>query len=119
AAAGVSYLVLVFGLAAIGAGAACLFVPIQATLLGAVEPARQGQASGAAVVFRELGGVLGVAVLASVFSAHGSVASAGAFVDGAQPAFLVVVGVVAVVALFALGLRARVAAPLRGPVLAE
>jgi hypothetical protein len=94
-------------------------VPIQATLLGAVEPARQGQASGAAVAFRELGGVLGVAVLASVFGAHGSVASAGAFVDGARPAFLVAAAVAAAAALLALGLRARVAAPLRRPLLVE
>jgi MFS family permease len=119
AAAGAPYPVLVPGLAFIGAGAACLFVPIQATLLGAVEPARQGQASGAAVAFRELGGVLGVAVLASVFSAHGSVASPGAFVAGARPAFAVAAGVAAAAALLALGLRARVAAPLRRPVLAE
>jgi EmrB/QacA subfamily drug resistance transporter len=119
AAAGAAYPVLVPGLAAIGAGAACLFVPIQATLLGAVEPARQGQASGAAVAFRELGGVLGVAVLAAVFSAHGGVTSASAFVDGARPAFLVAAAVAGAAALLALGLRARVAAPLRRAVLAE
>jgi hypothetical protein len=116
ATAGAPYLVLAPGLGAIGAGAACLFVPIQATLLGAVEPERHGQASGAAVAFRELGGVLGVAVLATVFSATGGATS---FVDGARPAFLVAAGVAAAAALLALGLRARVFAPLRRAVLAE
>jgi hypothetical protein len=40
----------------LGAGASCLFAPIQATLIAA---------PGAAVALRELGGVLGVAVLAA------------------------------------------------------
>ena len=53
-------------LAALGTGAAFLFAPIQATLLGAVRPAEHGKVAGAAVAMREVGGVLGVAVLASV-----------------------------------------------------
>jgi len=40
-----------------------------------------GQASGATNAIRELGGVIGVAVLASVFSANGSYASPQAFSD--------------------------------------
>jgi EmrB/QacA subfamily drug resistance transporter len=119
ATAGTSYLALLPGLIVVGAGAACLFVPIQATLLGAVEPARQGQASGAAVAFRELGGVLGVAVLASVFSAHGSTRSADAFLAGARPALAVAAAVALLAFAVSLGLRARVAAPLRRPLPAE
>jgi MFS family permease len=119
ATAGASYLALLPGLIVVGAGAACLFVPIQATLLGAVEPARQGQAAGAAVAFRELGGVLGVAVLASVFSAHGSTGSADAFLAGARPALAVAAGVALLAFAVSLGLRARVPAPLRRPLLAE
>jgi hypothetical protein len=119
ATAGASYLALLPGLIVVGAGAACLFVPIQATLLGAVEPAHQGQAAGAAVAFRELGGVLGVAVLASVFSAHGSTGSADAFLAVARPALAVAAGVALLAFAVSLGLRARVPAPLRRPLLAE
>ena len=119
ATAGGPYVALLPGLIAVGAGAACLFVPIQATLLGAVEPARQGQASGAAVAFRELGGVLGVAVLASVFSAHGGTGSADAFLSGARPALAVAAGVALAASAASLALRARVPAPLRRAVPAD
>ena len=47
-----------------------------------VRPQEAGQASGATNAIRELGGVMGVAVLASVFSANGSYASPQAFTDG-------------------------------------
>jgi MFS family permease len=118
-AAGSGYAALVPGLVLVGAGAACLFVPIQATLLGAVAPDRQGQASGAATAFRELGGVLGVAVLASVFSAHGDTATAAGFLAGFRPALAVGALAAAAAGVVALGLRARVAAPLRAPLTAD
>ena len=43
--------------------------------------AQAGQASGATNAIRELGGVLGIAVLSTVFTAHGSYASPQAFID--------------------------------------
>ena len=55
---------------------------------GAVLGARSseaGQASGATNAIRELGGVLGIAVLATVFTSHGSYASPQAYVDGLGP----------------------------------
>ncbi|HEY7076457.1 MAG TPA: hypothetical protein VH418_13855 [Solirubrobacteraceae bacterium] len=70
----------------IGFGAACVFAPVQAALLGAVRPAEHGQAAGAATAVRELGGVLGVAVLAGVFAAHGGGESQPAFLAGFGPA---------------------------------
>jgi len=85
---GVAYLRLAPGLVMVGLGAACLFAPLQATQLGAAAPAHQGQAAGAATAVRELGGVLGVAVLAAVFAAHGSAASPAAFLAGFRPALL-------------------------------
>ena len=85
---GVAYLWLAPGLVMVGLGAACLFAPLQATQLGAAAPAHQGQAAGAATAVRELGGVLGVAVLAAVFAAHGSAASPAAFLAGFRPALL-------------------------------
>jgi MFS family permease len=91
-----------------GAAAAGLFAPIQAALLGAVKPQEQGQASGVAMVIRELGGVIGVAVLGTVFAAHGSTASASDFLAGVRPALLVGAAIAALGALAAISLpRAR------------
>jgi MFS family permease len=54
-----------------GAGMALVFAPSANAVLSSVRPQEAGQASGATDAIRELGGVIGVAVLASVFSAHG------------------------------------------------
>ena len=59
------------------------------------------QASGANNAIRELGGVFGVAVLASVFAASGSYVSPQAFSDGLRQATLVGAIVVAIGALVA------------------
>ena len=78
------------------------FAPIANLVLSAVRPEEEGKASGASNAIREIGGVFGVAVLASVFSANGSYASPQAYVDGMVPAVWLgaaVVGVAAVVAL--------------------
>src|SRR4051812_39260800 len=69
-----------------GAGMALVFAPAANTVLGAVRPKQAGQASGATNAIRELGGVLGVSVLATVFSAHGGFSSPQAYVDGLIPA---------------------------------
>ena len=58
-----------------GTGMALVFAPAANAVLGAVRPEEAGQASGATNAIRELGGVLGVAVLATVFAANGSYAS--------------------------------------------
>jgi hypothetical protein len=58
-------------------------------------------ASGANNGIRELGGVLGVAVLATVFSSHGGYASRAAFVSGLQAATWVGAAVVAAGAIAA------------------
>jgi uncharacterized membrane protein YeiH len=55
-------------------------------VLSAVRPEEEGQASGAQNAIRELGGVFGVAVLASVFAHYGGYFSAEDFVDGMRPA---------------------------------
>jgi hypothetical protein len=86
AAPGVVYLDIAPALALGGVAAAGLFAPIQAALLGVVKPQEQGQASGVAMVVRELGGVIGVAVLGTVFASHGSAASADEFLAGFRPA---------------------------------
>jgi EmrB/QacA subfamily drug resistance transporter len=108
----VDYLTLVPAFIVAGAGMGLFFAPIANVVLSAVRPEEEGKASGANNAIRELGGVFGVAVLASVFSANGSYVSGQSFVDGLIPAMqvgAVVVALGAVAALF-LGGRARAAA---------
>ena len=83
------------------------FAPIANLILGAVRTEEEGQASGANNAVRELGGVLGVAVLASVFSHYGGYSSGPAFVDGLTPAVYAGAAVVALgaVAMFAIKRR--------------
>ena len=77
-----------------------------------------GQASGATNAIRELGGVMGIAVLASVFCAHGSYASPQAYTDGMVSAVWVGAAVLAAGALVALLIpraAGRGAAPAAAP----
>ena len=69
-----------------GTGMSLFFAPTASLVLGAVRRAEEGQASGANNAIREIGGVFGVAILASVFSAAGGYASPQAFVNGLVPA---------------------------------
>jgi hypothetical protein len=78
------------------------FVPLASLVLGAVPPALEGVASGTNSAFRELGGVLGIAVLGAVFSSSGSYASSAAYVHGLKPAIMVGAAVVLVGTLTAL-----------------
>jgi EmrB/QacA subfamily drug resistance transporter len=95
-----SHLVAPFAMA--GTGMALVFAPTANAVLAAVRPREAGQASGATNAIREVGGVLGVAVLASVFSSHGSYASGLAFTDGMTAAIWVGAAVLAAGALLAL-----------------
>ncbi len=78
-----------------GTGMALVFAPAANAVLSAVAPSEAGQASGATNAIREVGGVLGVAVLASLFSRHGGYESPETFVDGLVPAMAVGAAVVA------------------------
>ena len=70
--AGVSYVDLVVPFTLSGIGMGLFFAPVANVVLSSVRPAEEGQASGANSAIRELGGVFGVAVLASVFTHYGS-----------------------------------------------
>jgi EmrB/QacA subfamily drug resistance transporter len=98
----VSYMRLVLPFALAGTGMALVFAPVANVLLSSVRPEEQGKASGANNAIREVGGALGVAVLASVFSGAGSYGSGQAFVDGLVPAVWTGAGVLAVGAALAL-----------------
>src|SRR4029079_1232720 len=88
-----------------GAGMGLFFAPIANVVLSAVRPEEEGKASGTNHAGRELGGVFGVAVLASVFAANGSYVTPQAFVDGMIPALRVGAVVVALGAVAALAFR--------------
>jgi EmrB/QacA subfamily drug resistance transporter len=99
---GVSYTLLVVPFVLAGTGMAMVFAPASSAVLASVAPAEVGQASGATNAIRELGGVLGIAVLASVFSAHGSYAAPASFAAGLTAALPVGAAFLAVGAVIAL-----------------
>jgi EmrB/QacA subfamily drug resistance transporter len=96
-----------------GTGMALVFAPAANAVLSAVRPHETGQASGANNAIREIGGVFGIAVLATVFSNAGGYATPQLFVAGLQPAAFVgaaVLALGAVSALFVPGRQRSVAA---------
>ena len=98
----VAYIHFVPGFVMAGTGMALVFAPAANTVLGSVRPKQAGQASGATNAMRELGGVLGVSVLATVFSGSGGYLSAQNYVDGLVPAISVGSAVLFAGALIAL-----------------
>ncbi|MCD2465071.1 MFS transporter [Streptomyces sp. MBT42] len=78
-----------------GVGMALYFAPAANLVMSSVRPSEQGIASGANNALREVGGALGVAVMASIFAAQGGYASGQDFVDGLLPALWVGAGAVA------------------------
>ena len=110
----VAYGLLVPGFMMAGAGMALVFAPAANAILGAVRPAEAGQASGAMNTIREIGGVLGVAVLATVFTEAGGMGSPQDYVDGLVPAVWVGAAVLALgaaVALLVPGKRSEAVLP--------
>ena len=89
----VAYSALIGPFVLAGIGMSLFFAPMANIVLSAVRPEEEGQASGANNAVRELGGVFGVAVLASVFAGYGGYESGQAFSDGMNPA-LVIGGIV-------------------------
>jgi EmrB/QacA subfamily drug resistance transporter len=90
-----------------GAGMALVFAPAANAVLASVAPDEAGQASGATNAIREVGGVLGVSVLATVFTSAGGYATPQVFVNGLVPAVLVGAGVLGAGAIAALLVPSR------------
>jgi hypothetical protein len=84
-----------------GSGMALVFAPAANAVLASVRTDQAGQASGATNAIRELGGVLGIAVLATVFTSNGSYVSPQTYVDGLLPAMWVGAAVLGLGALIA------------------
>jgi EmrB/QacA subfamily drug resistance transporter len=98
----VAYTSLVGPFVVSGIGMGMFFAPVANVVLSAVRPVEEGKASGANNAIREVGGVFGVAVLASLFAHYGGYESPDRFSDGLVVATWVGAAVVAGGALLAL-----------------
>ncbi|MFN8110284.1 MAG: DHA2 family efflux MFS transporter permease subunit [Thermoleophilia bacterium] len=104
---GVPYARLVLPFVLSGTGMALFFAPVANVILSSVRSVEEGQASGANNAIRELGGVFGVAILASIFAARGGYATPASFVDGMTAAVWVGAAVVAAGAVVAVLIPVR------------
>ncbi len=95
-----SQIIAPFALA--GIGMALVFPTAPEAVLRSVRARDAGKASGATNAIREIGAVLGVAVMASVFAANGGYESPQAFTDGLAAALPIGAAVLAAGALLAL-----------------
>ena len=100
--ADISYTSLVGPFILSGIGMGMFFAPVANVVLSAVRPIEEGKASGANNAIREVGGVFGVAVLASIFARYGGYESSATFNDGLVVATWVGAAVVGAGAVFAL-----------------
>jgi EmrB/QacA subfamily drug resistance transporter len=91
AATGMSYLQLGLAFTIAGIGTSFCFPTVANAIMSSVELREAGVASGINSALRELGGVFGVAILASVFAAHGSYHTQHSFIHGFTPAVWVAV----------------------------
>jgi EmrB/QacA subfamily drug resistance transporter len=78
---GMSYTWLAVALGVAGVGISLCFPTVATAVVGSVPPSEMGIASGTNSSLREIGGVFGIAVLASVFSSSDVFTSVSAFVD--------------------------------------
>jgi MFS family permease len=99
---GMGYGQLGIALTVSGVGISMCFPTVANAVMGSVPLSEAGVASGTNSMLRELGGVLGIAVLASVFARQGAYESPQAFIDGFTQALWVGVGLSAVGAAAAL-----------------
>ncbi|MBG0564754.1 DHA2 family efflux MFS transporter permease subunit [Actinoplanes aureus] len=104
---GTTYLELLPALLLGGAGLTMAMPAAQKAVVGAVRPNEIGQASGAFMMLRILGGVFGVGVSVAVFAAAGGYASPGQFSDGFAAAMAAVAVFAFIGVLIALGMPGK------------
>jgi hypothetical protein len=107
AAPGMGYLELGAALTVAGVGISMCFPTVANAVMSSVPLAEAGVASGTNSMLRELGGVFGIAVLASVFARQGVYHSPHLFISGFTQALWVGAG------FSALGVLAGLAMPVR------
>jgi len=103
-----------------GTGTSMAMPAQQSAVMTSVPPAMMGKAAGTFSTVRQLGGALGIAVLAAVFAAHGSDLTPNGFADGFSAAMVAAALMAfggAATGLFAPGRRTRatVTAPVSAP----
>jgi EmrB/QacA subfamily drug resistance transporter len=85
---GDGYSACVPALVVAGIGTSIAMPAQQSAVMAAVAPSSMGKAAGTFNTLRQLGGALGVAILAAVFAAHGSDRSPAQFADGFSAAIV-------------------------------
>src|SRR5262249_18957318 len=106
----IAYADLVVPFAISGVGMGLFWAPVANVVLGSVPAEAEGQASGANNAIRELGGVLGIAVLEAVFVHVGGYQSGQAFTDGMVPAVWIGAAIVLFGSIASFAIRRRSAA---------
>ncbi|MCA2230219.1 MFS transporter [Nonomuraea aurantiaca] len=101
------YLELLPALIISGAGLTMAMPAAQKAVVGAVKPQEIGQASGAFMMLRMFGGVLGTSVTVAVFAGAGGYASAEQFGEGFTAAMSAVTAIAFIGMLVALGMPGR------------
>jgi MFS family permease len=81
------YVEVVLSLVLVGVGNGVVVVPLTSAALAGVGPSEAGAASGVLNAMQQVGGLLGVAVLVSVFGVSGEHLARTAFVDHVDRAF--------------------------------
>jgi EmrB/QacA subfamily drug resistance transporter len=102
------YTASVLALIISGAGTTMAMPAQQSAVMTSVEPAAMGKAAGTFSTVRQMGGALGIAILAAVFAAHGSAGSPLGFADGFAAAMVAAAAMAllgAVAGMFAPGRR--------------
>jgi len=98
---GSSYPWMIAPLVIAGVGTSLALPSGQNTVMNSVPGQYVGKAAGVFNSVRQLGGVLGIAIISAVFAAQGGYADAAAFRDGAAPAFVVAASLAGLGALVA------------------
>jgi len=113
----VPYVAFIPPFAIAGIGMSLFFAPVANVVLSAVRRDEEGKASGVNNTIREVGGVFGVAVLASIFASVGGYTSPSTFTEGLNAALWVGAVVVGLGTIAALGIPGRKVVALRPPAL--
>ena len=103
-----SYTVLAAPMSLAGVGFSLALPPLAKAVIGSVAVTDIGTASGAFSTMRQLGGALGVAILAVAFASNGDYISATAFTHGYSRAMLLAAGLALAAAIAGAALPARI-----------
>src|SRR5262249_16820919 len=90
-----------------GVGISMALPCVTAAGLNSVRPALLGKAAGTLNTLQQFGAVFGIAVVTTIFDAHGSLASSASVTSGYRPALAVAAGASVLGAVVALAIRPK------------